>query len=120
MFITDLTLTIIGIAFLTLTVIIYLKLWILSTRFNKLQKYFLDPDYRQLAERAYQRGDSQTAKKFLDKSLHMALKRTTADAWTPYETSYKYIIHNYTIYYKNMELELPDFDKYKDPNIFRK
>lgn len=115
-------LIIIAVIFGVLQSILFFKLWGMTNDVKNIYSSMTNLNWSlHDAKIAYIQGNIEATKFILDKSLIDGLKHAAFEdsGMSPYQNVYENTRKKYTKYYTDFGLELPDFDKFKDPKSFQ-
>lgn len=110
------TLTIIVLIFGVLQIILFFKLWGMTNQIEQLRDHFVKPEsFLDKAEQAYLYGNKEATEKFLRKySLISIYDCARCNNDNNHETSFNKKIKELEKHYKFFDIEMPDYNKYKN------
>ena len=112
--------SIIIIVFGVLQIILFFKVWGMTNNIVKIKDRVLENDYTSEACYHYLVGDIDTAEKLLNDAFLKEVSNFSqmAENWGEWENGYTKIAEKYKRAFKKIGRDEPDFEKFKDSNIY--
>ena len=112
--------SILFIVFGVLQIILFFKVWGMTNNMAKIKKRILENDYTSDACYHYLIGDIDKAEKLLNDAFLKEVSSFSQQAkdWEDWGNGYELITRKYKRAFKKMDRPAPDFEKYRESNIY--
>jgi len=115
--------TIIIVVFGILQIILFFKMWGMTNNVNDIAKKIKHPDFVEKAREAYAYGNEKAAKIFIERAVFLSLEPVANDRLDYSNGSFSLradeSIKRHSKYCEEIGIEIPNFEKYKDREIYR-